>query len=57
MPEGLDDVSKYPNLFAELLNQGWSETDLAKLAGGNILRVFSQVEKVNIIIVRKLFET
>ena len=50
-------MSKYPNLFAELLNQGWSETDLAKLAGGNILRVFSQVEKVNIIIVRKLFET
>ena len=43
----LEDVSKYPNLFAALLDKGWSETDLAKLASGNILRVFKDVEKVN----------
>jgi hypothetical protein len=36
----------YPNLFSELMIQGWSEEDLAKLAGQNILRVFSSVEKV-----------
>ena len=42
----MDDVSKYPILFAELMNKGWSETDLVKLAGGNILRVLSDVEKV-----------
>ena len=43
----LEDVSKYPNLFAALLDKGWSEIDLAKLASGNILRVFKDVEKVN----------
>jgi membrane dipeptidase len=43
-PEGLEDVSKYPNLFAELLRRGWSDGDLAKLANGNILRVMSLAE-------------
>ncbi|CAF0784089.1 unnamed protein product [Brachionus calyciflorus] len=43
-PDGLDDVSKYPNLFKKLLDAGWSENELIKLAGGNILRVLSQVE-------------
>jgi microsomal dipeptidase-like Zn-dependent dipeptidase len=42
----LDDVSKYPNLFAELLRRGWSETDLEKLAGRNMLRVMRRVEQV-----------
>ena len=47
-PKGLEDVSKYPNLFAELLQDPtWSEEDLKKLAGLNFLRVFKQVEKVN----------
>ncbi|MCG6920555.1 MAG: dipeptidase [Acidobacteria bacterium] len=45
-PEGLDDVSTYPNLFAELIRRGWSEADLAKLANGNILRVMKQAEAV-----------
>jgi membrane dipeptidase len=45
-PEGLDDVSTYPNLFAELIRRGWSEADLAKLANGNIVRVMRQAEAV-----------
>ncbi|RNA16817.1 dipeptidase 1-like isoform X1 [Brachionus plicatilis] len=44
-PNGLDDVSMYPNLFKQLLDKEWTEDDLIKLAGGNILRVFSQVEQ------------
>lgn len=43
----LDDVSMYPNLFKKLIENKWTEEELIKLAGGNILRVFSQVEKVN----------
>jgi membrane dipeptidase len=39
MPEGLEDVSRYPNLFAELLRRGYSNEDLAKISRGNILRV------------------
>jgi membrane dipeptidase len=39
MPAGLSDVSGYPALFAELLARGWTETDCAALAGGNLLRV------------------
>jgi membrane dipeptidase len=46
VPEGLDDVSKYPDLFAELLARGWSETDLEKVAGWNLLRVFKGTEAV-----------
>ncbi len=42
----LEDVSKYPNLFAELLRQGWNENDLEKLAGKNLLRVMRRVEQV-----------
>ena len=37
-PVGLEDVSTFPALFAELSRRGWSEEDLAKLAGGNVLR-------------------
>jgi len=44
--QGLEDVSKYPNLFAELAHRGWSDSDMRKLAGENILRVFEQAEKV-----------
>ena len=42
----MEDVSKYPNLFAELLRQGWIEKDLEKLAGKNMLRVMRRVEQV-----------
>ena len=45
-PEGLDDVSTYPKLFAELVRRGWSDEDLRKLAGENVLRAWSQTEKV-----------
>src|SRR5690348_15871201 len=43
---GLEDVSKYPAVFAELARRGWSDTDLKKLAGGNVLRVLAQAEQV-----------
>lgn len=46
LPKGLEDVSKYPDLFAELLARNWSEEDLEKLAGANLIRVFRAVEKV-----------
>jgi membrane dipeptidase len=45
-PEGLEDVSKFPNLFAELVRRGWSDEELAKLAGGNVLRALEQAEAV-----------
>ena len=44
--QGLEDVSKYPNLFAELARRGWSDADLRKLAGENLLRVFARAEAV-----------
>ncbi len=44
MPEGLEDVSKFPYLFAELMRRGWSDADLKKLAGENILRALGQAE-------------
>jgi membrane dipeptidase len=43
---GLEDVSTYPTLFAELAHRGWSDADLAKLASGNVLRVLAQAEQV-----------
>jgi membrane dipeptidase len=44
--EGLDGVEDYPALFAELIRRGWSDRNLAKLAGGNVLRVLRQAEQV-----------
>jgi membrane dipeptidase len=46
-PEGLSDVSMYPNLFAELIHRGWSDHDLKLLAGENVLRVLAEAEKVS----------
>ena len=43
--EGLEDVSTYPALFAELSRRGWDDEDLAKLAGENVLRVMEEVEE------------
>lgn len=43
---GLEDVSTYPRLFAELARRGWSEADLRKLAGENVLRAMAQAEVV-----------
>jgi membrane dipeptidase len=44
---GLEDVSKFPMLLAELARRGWSDEDLKKLAGENVLRVLKQVEVVS----------
>ncbi|KAK9739235.1 Membrane dipeptidase (Peptidase family M19) [Popillia japonica] len=47
VPQGLEDVSSYPTLFAELIGTGkWTIEDLKKLAGLNFLRVFQDVERV-----------
>ncbi|KAH8827962.1 membrane dipeptidase-domain-containing protein [Flagelloscypha sp. PMI_526] len=45
-PVDLEDVSKYPNLVAELYSRGWSKYELAGLTGGNFIRVFRDVERV-----------
>jgi membrane dipeptidase len=45
-PEGLEDVSKYPALTAELLRRKWSDDDVKKLLGLNVLRVMKQAEAV-----------
>jgi membrane dipeptidase len=46
-PQGLSDVSMYPNLFAELIRRGWSDHDLKLLAGENLLRAMEQAEAVS----------
>ncbi|MCM1975774.1 MULTISPECIES: dipeptidase [Streptomyces] len=45
-PEGLNDVSGYPRLIAELLDRGWSRSDLAKLTWQNAVRVLGAAEDV-----------
>lgn len=45
--EGLEDCSKFPDLFAELARRGWTEGDLKKLAGQNFLRVFKDAERIS----------
>jgi membrane dipeptidase len=45
-PAGMNSVSGYPLLFAELIRRGWSDENLAKLAGGNVLRAMRQAEAV-----------
>jgi membrane dipeptidase len=45
-PVGLGNVSRYPALLEELARRGWSDEDLAKLAGENILRVLARAEAV-----------
>ena len=47
MPAGLEDVSRYPYLFAELVRRGFKDEDLKKLAGTNLVRAFAQAETVS----------
>jgi membrane dipeptidase len=46
LPQGLSGVQTYPALLAELMRRGWSDADVAKLAGENVLRVMAAAEKV-----------
>ncbi|MBI4541111.1 MAG: membrane dipeptidase [Gemmatimonadetes bacterium] len=52
-PEGLEDVSRFPDLFAELARRGWTDEELRKLAGQNLLRVMHEVERVARILQRE----
>jgi membrane dipeptidase len=45
-PEGMEDVSTFPLLIAELVRRGWSDEDLMKVVGGNVLRALEQAEQV-----------
>jgi membrane dipeptidase len=45
-PQGLEAVDRYPALLAEMMRRGWSDADVAKLAGLNVLRVMEQAEQV-----------
>jgi len=46
-PDGLEDVSCYPALLAEMMRRGYTEQDIKKLAGLNLLRVLREAEKVS----------
>ena len=45
-PDGLDGVDKFPAVLVELARRGWNDEDLAKVAGGNILRVMAEAQAV-----------
>jgi membrane dipeptidase len=45
-PTGLEDVSQLPNLIRVLLERGYTEDEIAKIFGGNTLRVWEEVEKI-----------
>jgi membrane dipeptidase len=47
VPRGMEDCSKLPDLVRELARRGYSEDDLVKILGGNVLRVMGQVEEVS----------
>lgn len=47
LPQGLGDVGTYPALLAELMRRGWSDADIARLAGENVLRVMARAEAVS----------
>ena len=46
LPDGLGGVETYPALLKELMRRGWSDANIAKLAGGNVLRVMERAEQV-----------
>jgi membrane dipeptidase len=45
--QGLEDVSKYPDLLAELVKRGWTDAEITGVVGGNILRVLERAEAVS----------
>ena len=47
MPEGMEDCSNLPKITEELLRRGYSETDIKKILGGNMLRVMEEVASVS----------
>jgi membrane dipeptidase len=47
LPDGLEDVSRYPAVFEELASRGYSEDDLARIAGRNVLRLMREAERVS----------
>lgn len=47
-PQGLEDVSKYPDLLSELLRRGLTDEELGMTAGGNLLRVWRRAEEVSL---------
>ena len=46
-PEGLKDVSDLPNITVELMRRGYSDEDIHRILGGNLLRVFAEVEEAS----------
>ncbi|XP_022096155.1 dipeptidase 1-like isoform X2 [Acanthaster planci] len=46
LPTGLEDVSKFPDLITALIDRGWTEEEIKKLLGENLLRVFRETERV-----------
>lgn len=46
VPEGLENVSKYPDLVAELLRRKWTDDEIRDALGRNLIRVFKGVEEV-----------
>jgi len=49
LPEGLGDVSKFPDLIAELLRRNYTEEEVKKVVGENLIRVFEKAEEVSVI--------
>jgi membrane dipeptidase len=47
VPDGLEDVSKYPNLIVELLRRGYKDDEIRKITGLNLLRVMREAERVS----------
>lgn len=47
LPEGLEDVTKFPDLVAELLRRNYTEEEVKKVVGENLIRVFEKAEQVS----------
>lgn len=47
LPEGLEDVTKFPDLVAELVKRGYTEDEVKKVVGENLIRAFEKAEEVS----------